>query len=226
MTKLRLIAAFLVTVALAGCGSMSYLTVASQRGGQTIAVVSLAVSEFGGRIRTWNAVHNTPFMTGYAAQMVGIVEQNLASNYQVVPIDSFVAEEAYQSLAQNRPYAALPDFGGYEMPFFGYHRKHLATAQVAPEMAQALAQAVGTDLIAVVLAEWGAKTGGVVPTSKALARTTLTVYDASGARIYRGRKQAMGSRTLGAFGHVVVDENSITEWVDAFARTVELLVSR
>ncbi len=72
----------------------------------------------------------------------------------------------------------------------------------------------------VVYTEWGVVTGGFIPVSKALAMTVLSIYDASGQLLFSGRLDRRGTRTLGAFGHVVVDENSVDEWVGAFGEAV------
>lgn len=228
MSKIRVaIVALFALSSLAACGgSASFLTVANQRHGQSIAVVSLAINDYGGSLQGWNSTYVSPLMTSHALEMVHIVEQHLAANYQVVPIEEFIASEHYQGLAQERPHVAMPVIEDWEMPFFGYDRKHMVRAQVAPEMAQALADAAGTDLIAIVYAEWGVRTGRYVPTSKALSKTVMSIHDASGAVIYRGRKDVTGQRTLGAFNRVVVDEGSINEWVDAFARAIDILTSR
>src|SRR5690606_27748799 len=119
----------------------------------------------------------------------------------------------------------VPNYDGYDMPYFGYEKKHLVKARVAPEMAQALAQAAGTDLIAIVFTEWGTKTGSFVPTSKALVRTTLTIHDASGRLLFSGRRSAVGERTVGAFGGVALDEQTIQEWMGAYVQSVIDLVS-
>jgi hypothetical protein len=98
-------------------------------------------------------------------------------------------------------------------------------AHIDPGKVQALARVAGADLIAVVYAEWGVVTGGFVPTSKALSKNVLSIYDASGQRVYHGRLDTTGEKTLGAFSKVVVDENSIVEWVRAFhAGIMQLLL--
>lgn len=212
----------------AGCGGgATYLQLAQQRGGESIAVVSLSVNRYSSGFRGgFRDVVRSPFMVGNARRMVEGLEQQLAAHYAVVPATEFVATEEFQSLAQPRPDVALPDFDGWEMPVFGYSYAHLEKARLAPEMAQALAAATGTDLIALVYSEWGAKTGSFVPTSKALVVTTLSIYDASGKLLYTKRTNALGTKTLGAFGSVVLDENSIEEWVGAYFQTLLDLVSR
>ena len=92
--------------------------------------------------------------------------------------------------------------------------------QVGPVQAQALCQATGAEYVAVVHSEWGVATGGFIPTSKALATTTLSIFDSAGVHVARTRLQDRGERTLGAFGAVVVDDNSIDEWVGAYGASL------
>ena len=62
------------------------------------------------------------------------------------------------------------------------------------------------------------------PTSKPLAKTVLSIYDAAGNELYHGRKDMLGDRTLGAFGRVVVDEETVDDWILAFDRALTALL--
>ena len=76
-----------------------------------------------------------------------------------------------------------------------------------------LAQIAGTDFILIAYSEWAVATGRFVPTSKALAKNVVSIYNAAGKQVFADRADTQGDRTLGAMGSVVVDQNSIGEWV-------------
>jgi hypothetical protein len=223
--RMALLALAAATLASVGCGGvMNVRTFARQGQGRSIAVVSLAVNDFGNSLQGWNSTLTGDLMTSRAATMVQIAEGQLANRFNVVPAAAFVASPAYLSVPQGRHEVGAPVFAEGPMPVFALSRGDLVRAELRPEQAQALAQATGTDFIAVVYSEWGVATGGMIPTSKALAKTIVTIYDADGVRVASQRDDERGERTLGAFGRVVVDENSIDEWVGAFERSVALMV--
>ncbi|MFW6050442.1 MAG: hypothetical protein ACODAU_04665 [Myxococcota bacterium] len=213
----------LLVLLLAGCGGASISQLASQRAGQSVAVVSVSVNDFGGSLQGWNKTSTSDLMSSNAAQMVHMAETELGRHWQVVPAPQFVGQPGYQELAGAHFEVAVPRIEGTVMPVFAETRKELIRASMPPGKAQQLARGIGVDLIAVVYAEWGVATGGFVPTSKALSKNVLSIYDASGQRVYHGRKDTRGNKTLGAFGHVVVDENSIGEWVGAYQEGLAIL---
>jgi len=204
--------------ALAGCGGpMSVQSFARQSQGHSIAVVSISINDFGGALQGWNQTRASDLMASRAAAMVGLAEQQLATRFTVVPAGAFVNNPAYQQVPRGLHEVAVPVIDGAMMPVFGQSRGELVSCQVTREQAQALAAAAGTDFVAIIYTEWGVATGGFIPTSKALSKTVMSIYDATGMRVAFQRTDARGERTLGAFGHVVVDENSIDEWVGAYA---------
>lgn len=214
-------------LAIAGCGGVPNVRSFSQQApGRSIAVVSLAINDYQGQLQGWNETRTGPLMASRAATMVGIVEQHLSQSFNVVPASAFVSNPAYQGVPQGAHQVAVPVINGAIMPVFGLERGDLVRGELDPGQAQALAAAAGTDFIAIVYAEWGVATGGMIPTSKALSKTVVTIYDATGLRVAHQRIDERGERTLGAFGHVVVDENSIDEWVTAFDRGVARMTQR
>lgn len=226
--RVRMVGALVGAVlAMAGCGGvMNVRSFTQQAPGRSIAVVSLAINDYQGQLQGWNETRTGPLMASRAAAMVAIVEQHLAQSFNVVPASAFVGNPAYQAVPQGAHQVAVPLINGAIMPVFGMERGDLVRGEMDPGQAQALAAAAGTDFIAVVYAEWGVVTGGFIPTSKALSKTVVTIYDASGVRVAHQRVDERGERTLGALGHVVVDENSIDEWVMAFDRGLARMVQR
>ena len=109
------------------------------------------------------------------------------------------------------------------MPLFSKDRKQLVKAQVDKDLAQKLAKIAGTDFILIAYSEWAVATGRFVPKSKALAKNVVSIYDAAGKQGFADRSDALGDRTLGAMGSVVVDQNSIAEWVGAYEKGIYAL---
>jgi hypothetical protein len=201
---------------LASCGGASLSQAAHGTQGATVAVVSLSINDYGNSLQGWNSTMVSDLMYSRAATMVQMTESELSRYWRVIPAPQFVANPAYQQLAGMRFEVAVPQVDGHFMPVFAMDRRQLIRAQVSPDQAYALAQATGADLVAIVYAEWGVVTGGVIPTSKSLSKNVIGIFDSGGNQVYRRRADARGSKTLGAFGRVVVDENSIDQWVEAF----------
>ncbi len=210
--------------AVCACGGASMRSVVAANGGQRVAVVSLAINDFAGSLQGWNATRTSDLMTSRAAQMVAMTEQQLAAHWQVVPASSFAGNPAIAAMATAHE-VAVPYINGQPMPVVAGDRSALVGARLTPEQARVYAQATGATLFAVVYAEWGVQTGGFIPTSKALSKTVMSIYNAAGQELYHGRADRVGSRTLGAFGRVVVDANSIDEWVGAFGAGIAQLAT-
>lgn len=206
-------------VALAGvlsaCGGASLRSVVASTGGQRAAVVSLSVNDYMNSLQGWNSTRTSDLMGSRAMAMLSSVESILAQHWEVVPATSFAANPELTTLA-NAFEVAVPKIGETSMQVFAHDRGALVGARLRPDQAQALARITGANILVVIYSEWGVASGGFVPTSKALTKTVVGVFDANGNELYHGRRDERGQRTLGAFGHVVVDENSIDEWVNAF----------
>ncbi|GAB4217039.1 MAG: hypothetical protein OHK0013_44200 [Sandaracinaceae bacterium] len=219
---LGLLGAVLATLVIVGCGgpgSVSGFARQSQPG-RRIAVVSLAINDFGGALQGWNSTRTSDLMASRAAQMVQIAETALSQRFEVVPAAAFVTSPAYQAVPHGAHEVAVPVVNGAIMPVFGMSRGELVGASMQPDQAAALCAAAGTDYIAVIYSEWGVATGGFVPTSKALTKTVVSIFDAQGVHVARTRLDERGGRTLGAFGRVVVDDTTIDEWVGAYGASI------
>jgi hypothetical protein len=214
--------ALMLTVTALGCGGpMSIRSFTQQAPAQPrIAVVSVSVGDANGALQGWNSSRSSDVMASRAARMVEVAEQVLAARFTVIPAASFVANPQYQAVPHYPAEVAVPLINGAIMPVFGSTRGEVNSAVIGPVQAQALCQATGAEYVAVVHSEWGVATGGFIPTSKALATTTLSIFDSAGVHVARTRLQDRGERTLGAFGAVVVDDNSIDEWVGAYGASL------
>jgi hypothetical protein len=151
------------------------------------------------------------------------METLLAKDWTVIPAQTFAAKDEFQALAGERREVGLPSFDGKVMPLFSKDRKQLIKAEVDKDVAVKLAKIAGADYILIAYSEWAVATGRFVPTSKALAKNVVSIYDASGKKVYEDRADAQGDRTLGAMGSVVVDQNSIGEWVNAYDKGIHAL---
>ncbi len=204
-----------------GCGGpMSIRSFTAQVERPRVAVVSVTVGDARGSLQGWNASRTSDVMASRAGQMEQVAEQVLAGRFEVVPAAAFVATPAYQSVAHFPAEVGVPVIDGVMMNVFGSTPGQISGAVIGAPQAQALAAAAGADYVVVIHSEWGVATGGFVPTSKALATTTISLFDATGAHVARTRLQDRGQRTLGAFGRVVVDQSSIDEWVNAYETSV------
>lgn len=216
----------LAALGAAGCGGpMSVRAFTEQAPARPrVAVVQVTVGDARGALQGWNQSRTSEIMASRTAQMLEVAETVLATRFEVVPATSFVASPAYQSVPSAPHPVGVPILGGMAMPTFSPTLKDVYDAVIAPEQAAALCRATGAEYVVVIHSEWGVVTGRMVPTSKAQATTTMSFFDASGTHVARTRLVDRGERTLGAFGRVVVDENSIDEWVGAYNASLQRML--
>jgi hypothetical protein len=198
-------------------------TLALQNKGKKIAVVSVSANNFGGSLQGWNSANASELMGTQLNKMVVGIEGLLAKDWTVVSAANFAGKDEFQVLAGERREVGLPVFDGKTMPLFSKDRKQLIKAQVDKDVAVKLAQIAGADYILIAYSEWAVATGRFVPTSKALAKNVVSIYNAEGKQVFSDRSDALGDRTLGAMGTVVVDQNTIGEWVSAYEKGIHTL---
>ena len=198
-------------------------TLALQNKGKSIAVVSVSANNYGGSLQGWNNANASELMGTQLNQMVGGIETLLSKDWTVVSAGTFAGKDEFQVLAGERREVGLPVFDGKTMPLFSKDRKQLIKAEVDKDVAVKLAQIAGADFILIAYSEWAVATGRFVPTSKALAKNVVSIYDAAGKQVFADRADTQGNRTLGAMGSVVVDQNSIGEWVTAYDKGIHTL---
>ena len=83
-----------------------------------------------------------------------------------------------------------------------------------------LAAITGADFMLVIYSEWAVKTGSFVPTSKPLTKNVVSIFNAAGKQVFKGRLDKMGPKTLGAFATVYVDEETIDYWANAYKDSI------
>lgn len=194
-----------------------------QNKGKKIAVVSVSANNYGNSLQGWNSANSSELMGTQLNKMVGGIETLLAKDWAVVPAGNYATKDEFQALAGERREVGLPSFDGKAMPLFSKDRKQLIKAEVDKDVAVKLAQISGADYILIAYSEWAVATGRFVPTSKALAKNVVSIYDASGKKVFGDRSDTLGDRTLGAMGSVFVDQNSIGEWVTAYDKGIHTL---
>lgn len=212
---------------LIGCKpkTMPMTQVVSEHAEGKLAVVSLSVNDFNGRLQGWNKTNTDNVLDAKMNEMLAETEKQLSGQFSVVPAADFTASEGYQSLAGPDREVAVPKPAGAPMRLFGEDRKELVKAHLPAEKAPKLCEATGASLLAVIYSEWTVATGSYVPTSKPLAKTRMSIYDCSGKQLYVGRKDEMGERTLGAGGQVVVDLETVDDWIAAYGRAFAILLA-
>jgi hypothetical protein len=197
--------------------------------GQSLAVVSLSVSDWGGMVRSgnWAGSPTQLLMQKETATMVAMTETELGKRWQVKPVSSFIADPAFRKLAvDNQLSAILPQIDGQELPLFTTNSGALKKCDIAPETATALCALLKVDAVVVVFSEWASKTGGFVPTTKAVAKNLIGVWDASGKKVAFDRIDMMGEKTLGMGGGMTVNETTIGEWTTAYQKSLVKILEK
>jgi hypothetical protein len=212
---------FLVASSAAFAGTIGSLGIENK--GKTIAVVSISANNYGGSLQGWNSANASDLMGTQLNQMVGLMETLFAKDWTVVSASTFAGKDEFQVLAGERREVGLPAFDGKTMPLFSKDRKQLIKAEVDKDVAVKLAKIANADFILIAYSEWAVATGRFVPTSKALAKNVVSIYSADGKKVYGDRADTQGNKTLGAMGSVMVDQNSIGEWVAAYDKGIHAL---
>lgn len=198
---------------------------AAENPGKKIAIVSVSANNFGNSLQGWNTALTSDLMQSRANEMLKIAEQLFADKWTVVPAKNFIKNPEFQKQAGTPMEVGIPILGGNPLPVLAENRKQLIKANMDEEKAKALAAITGADFLVIIYSEWAVQTGKFVPTSKALAKNVMSVFDAKGKSVYRGRSDRMGKKTLGTMGQVVVDNGTIDEWVNAYREGITALKS-
>jgi hypothetical protein len=188
--------------------------------GKKIAIVSIAANNFGGSLQGWNDANSTDLMTGRLNGMLAFTEELFAKNWDVVPTSSFASQPEFIALAGEQRDVGAPIFDGIYMPLFSKDRKQLVKALIDKEKLVELAGITGAEFMLVIYSEWTVKTGNFVPTSKPLTKNVVSIFNAAGKQVFKGRLDKMGSKTLGAFSAVFVDEDTIDQWAGTYKDSI------
>ncbi len=189
-----------------------------------VAVISLAVSDWGGSIKM-GAVGGEKvdkLIRDSLNDMLTYTEQQLATRWEVKKTASFVKSSGYRQQGVERQLLSVlvPSPGGQPMTIFTNVSKEIKTGIIDPAKAKALCTALQVDAVVLVFSEWTTKTGGVVPTTKAVSKNILSVWDKNGQKLVTKRVDMMGTRTLGAMNVKAVNQETISEWSDTYKKSV------
>jgi len=219
------VASLAVLSMLSACGGGNFKADldASKQKKAKIALVSLTVSDFGRSLQFGNAAGVGELITKKMDEMTAVTEATLGSAWTVVPSASVVASEGYTKLAKGEAKDNM--FTASNMKLFSAERGDLVKTRLDPQTAKDLCAALGVELVAVIYSEWTTVTGGFVPTTKAYAKTVVSIWDNQGRQLFKDRKDVEGSKTLGAFGRAQVDENSLDVWVGAYKTGLDKMMS-
>jgi hypothetical protein len=184
--------------------------------GAKVAIVSISANNFGGSLQGWSDANSTDLMTSRLNIMLEFAEDNFPAGWEVIPASSFVTKPEFISLAGEQRDVGSPMFDGIYMPLLSKDRKQLVKAMIDKDVALALIDITGADFLVIIYSEWATKTGQFSPTTKPLTKNVISIYDNAGNQEFKGRIDKMGKKTLGAFGAVYVDEDTIDYWVESF----------
>jgi len=218
---IRLATLAVVLIAGHACAGKTIAALGQQFAGKKIAVASISANNWGNTLQGWNSSDTTDLMTSRLNQMLDYTETLLAKDWTVVAAKDFVGKPEFYQLAGEQREVGLPRIGDRDMPLFSKNRKQLIKAQVDKDVAIKLCAATGADLVVLVYSEWTVATGKFVPTSKALTKNVVGIFDAKGKQVYSGRKDTVGRKTLGGLGKVVVNKDTIDQWVAAYKMGID-----
>lgn len=188
----------------------------TQTSGQKIALVSYSVNYL---MYSLEGYEMEPLMVW----LLDNAEACLGRHWTVQPASAFVPSWGYQEQRGDPMSVELPSFDGQSMGVFADDRDQLVKAQLSPERARALAEASGTELVAVVYIEWATASEGF--SFKALAKVVLSIYDANGQLIYTKRRDQKGFEKLELVPYQsVFTEESMIQWVEASDAGLDMLL--
>lgn len=192
-----------------------------------VAVVSLSVNDYSKMLSSAAGADSTLLINNNMNKMLQITEEQLAKYWDVKPAGSFIGDQAYIKLSLGRVKQGLfnPQQGNNQMPNFTDERSEIIKAVLKADTAKDLCKALKVDYLAVIYSEWAVATGSFVPTNKAMAKNCVAMYDKDGKQLFFGRKDFMGEKTLGAVGRIALNEETISEWVNAYNKGIEFILN-
>jgi len=187
-----------------------------------VAVVSLSVSDWGGSVKAGgigDSMHQT--MQKATDGLLTYTEKELAKQFTVTKASSFIGSKGYKGQTEKLTLTAyVPSVGGKPLGVFTSESRSLKRGDLTPAKAMALCKSLGVDGIFLIFSEWGVATGKFVPTNKALTKNIVSLWDASGQKVFTRRVDKVGTRVLGGMGYKAVTPETITEWTDTYKHSL------
>ena len=220
------LAVALQMILLAGCGSGFSSFVRPLRD-RRIGVVSVGVRT------SWRDEATNPHLGPAALETTNMIEDRLSSSgLTVVPQSVFVHVEAFQQMPSFAPDAiAVGRTAQGRLPVFSETRSDQEAGRLAPEVAQALAQAIHVDYVATLVTAWRVRTRAVGRGQQvhAASAVRLHIYDASGQEVFSAGAGASSDRSLATrieLGRELdhPDEITSSHWNEATDRALATLL--
>lgn len=214
--------------------SLAFLSISLQAGttlpklakkhkGKSLAIVSISANNYNDSLQGWNDSNTDELMRNQLNDMLNYSEALLAKDWKVINAKTFIGKAEFQKLAGEQREVGLPNIDGKALPLFSKNRKELVKARITKDKAKQLIEVTGADFIMVIYSEWAVKTGSFVPTSKALSKNVVSVINSDGKQVYNKRSDKVGDIALGALGNVVVDKDTIGQWVVSYKLAIDAL---
>jgi hypothetical protein len=195
---------------------------------KTVALVSLTVSDMNGSVSS-GAIGDTPaaiLISASVNDMIVDAETKLAKKWAVTKVSSFIDNAEYKKAGVEKTLTVfVPKVDGKEMPVFTQVSKEIKGGIIDPQKAKDLCKALNVDGVVVIFSEWVSKTGGFVPTTKALSKNIFSLWDKNGNQVVKERVDMMGNKTLGMGGFAAVNKETIEEWRDSYNRSLDKIMS-
>jgi hypothetical protein len=192
-----------------------------------VAVVSMSVNDYSKMLTSASGADAAMLINDNMNKMLKTTEEELAKYWDVKSASSFIGDPAYIKLSIGKVRQGLfsPEAGKNQMPNFTDERSEVIKAVLKADTAKALCETLKVDYLAVIYSEWAVATGKFVPTNKALAKNCMAMYNKEGKQIFFSRKDYNGEKVLGAVGNIALNEETISEWVNAYNKGIEFILN-
>lgn len=183
-----------------------------------VAVVSLAVSDWGGSVKGGGIGGDmNKTLQNATNKMLKDTESRLSKDFKVVKASSFLGKKAYKKQTEKLLLTAyVPEVKGKRLGVFTKDSRSLKRGELSPEKAKALCKTLGVDAVCLVFSEWTVKTGGFVPLTKAVSKNIVSLWDANGQKVFTRRVDKMGSKVIGGMGIKAVTKDTVNEWTGTY----------
>jgi hypothetical protein len=194
---------------------------------KSVALVSLIVRNYG--VYGSSGVIPSDLIDANMKKVLRLTESTLGNYWQVKPVNTFVKNRNYRSCAKGaapRNYFT-PNVGGKPMPVLFTSGRDFIKGNIDKDTARKLCRTMGTDAVALVYSEWFIQTGKFVPTTKALTKNCVSMYDRNGNHLFFDRKDVLGSKSIGsAYSGVHIDQNTIGYWLESYQQGIKTVFDK
>ncbi len=212
---------------LVSCSSKSSAPTGNISAINKVAVVSFSVSDWGGSVKA-GSVGSTSvaeLIQSALADMLESTERSLNDKWETKKVSSFIHNPNYQNLGVEKVLSVfVPQVNGKEMPVFTQVSREIKKGVIDAEKAKELCSSLNVDAVVLVFSEWTAKTGGMIPMTKAVTKNVFTMWDNTGNMVFKKRVDLMGQKPLGMSGFKAVNDETINEWSLTYKRAIQKIL--